>query len=108
MLHFSTFVHRLDPASRQPLQINRKNGQRVIDVTANVVDRPLGFIGVIWMLLLTHTTLSIISFMGVVSMIGIVVSNGILLVVYANKLQERGLPFYEAVVRAGRTRLRPS
>ncbi len=162
-----------------PLQINRKNEQRVIDVTANVVDRPLGavsqdiqaqldrlpfpagfsyhmagqteaqsgafaslgfamvmalmlvymimasqfqslvdpfvimftvplgFIGVIWMLLLTHTTLSIISFMGVIMMIGIVVSNGILLVDYANKQQAAGLSAHDAIIRAGRIRLRP-
>ncbi len=38
--------------------------------------------------MLTHTTLSIIPFMGVIMMIGIVVSNGILLVDYANKQQE--------------------
>jgi len=163
----------------QPLQINRKNEQRVIDITANVVDRPLGavsqdivarlnqlpfpsgfsyhmagqteqqesafgslglamglalmlvymimasqfqslvdpfvimftvplgMVGVIWMLLLTHTTLSIISFMGVIMMVGVVVSNGILLVDYSNKLQDRGLAVRDAVLQAGRTRLRP-
>ncbi|HEV2281012.1 MAG TPA: efflux RND transporter permease subunit [bacterium] len=163
----------------QPLQIGRKNEQRVIDVTANVINRPLGavsqdiakeldrmsfpegftyhmagqteqqqgafsslgfalvlalmlvymimasqfkslvdpfvimfavpmgFIGVIWMLLLTHTTLSIISFMGVITMIGVVVSNGILLVDYSNKMQERGMSAPDAVLRAGRIRLRP-
>lgn len=163
----------------QPLQINRKNEQRVIDITANVVDRPLGavsqdivarlnqlpfptgfsyhmagqteqqesafgslglamglalmlvymimasqfqslvdpfvimftvplgMVGVIWMLLLTHTTLSIISFMGVIMMVGVVVSNGILLVDYSNKLQDRGLAVRDAVLKAGRTRLRP-
>ncbi len=163
----------------QPLQIARKNEQRVIDITANVVDRPLGAVsqeiaaqldrlpfpagftyhlagqteqqqnafgslgfamglalmlvymimasqfqslvdpfvimftvplgimGVIWMLLLTHTTLSIISFMGVITMVGVVVSNGILLVDYSNKLQDRGLAVREAVLQAGRIRLRP-
>jgi hydrophobe/amphiphile efflux-1 (HAE1) family protein len=162
-----------------PLQIDRKNEQRVIDVTANVVNRPLGavtqdivnqlsrttfpsgftyhmagqseqqagafgslgfalvlalmlvymimasqfqslvdpfvimftvplgLIGVIWMLLLTHTTLSVMSFMGIITMIGIVVSNGILLVDYANKLQERGTALRDAVLQAGRIRLRP-
>lgn len=40
-------------------------------------------------------------------MIGIVVSNGILLVGSANKEQAQGVPLYEAVVRAGRIRLRP-
>jgi CzcA family heavy metal efflux pump len=163
----------------EPLQISRKNQQRVIDVTANVVDRPLGdvardlrqrldriqwpagfaytlagqveqqqgafgslgltsglalmlvymimasqfkslvdpfiimftvplgLIGVIWMLLLTKVTLSIMSFMGIITMVGIVVSNGILLVDYGNKLQETGATPREAILRAGRTRLRP-
>jgi CzcA family heavy metal efflux pump len=163
----------------EPLQIARKNEQRVIDITANVVDRPLGAVsqeiatrlnqmtfpqgftyhmagqteqqqnafgslgfamglalmlvymimasqfqslvdpfvimftvplgimGVIWMLLLTHTTLSIISFMGVITMVGVVVSNGILLVDYSNKLQARGMAVRDAVLQAGRIRLRP-
>jgi len=68
---------------------------------------PLGIIGVIWMLLLTHTTLSIMSFMGVITMVGVVVSNGILLVDYANQQQDRGLALRDAVLRAGRIRLRP-
>src|SRR5256712_520321 len=165
--------------SSEPLLISRKNQQRVIDVTANVVNRPLGdgsaeivqrldrlswplgftyhmagqteqqqgafgslglaaalalmlvymimasqfqslvdpfvimftvplgLIGVVWMLLLTHGTLSIVSFMGVITMVGIVVSNGILLVDYANKQQDRGLALREAVLQAGRIRLRP-
>src|SRR5438309_11280089 len=62
---------------------------------------------VIWMLLLTHTTLSIISFMGVITMVGVVVSNGILLVDYSNKQQQAGLAVRDAVLRAGRIRLRP-
>jgi len=171
-------ISRLSLGS-EPLEIDRKNEQRVIDVTANVVDRPLGavsaeivdrlnqlsfpagftyhmagqteqqtsafgslglamglalmlvymimasqfqslvdpfvimftvplgIVGVIWVLLLTHTTLSIMSFMGVITMVGIVVSNGILLVDYANKLQDRGLGLRDAVLKAGRTRLRP-
>jgi multidrug efflux pump subunit AcrB len=40
-------------------------------------------------------------------MVGIVVSNGILLVDYTNRLRKRNLPLLEAVVRAGRTRLKP-
>ncbi len=68
---------------------------------------PMGLIGVIWMLFLTNTTLSIESFMGVIMMIGIVVSNGILLVDYTNRLRGEGIELHEAVIRAGRTRLRP-
>src|SRR5262245_6553609 len=68
---------------------------------------PMGLIGVVLALFLTRTTLSTTSFMGIIMMVGIVVSNGVLLVEYTNELRRRGLPLAEAVVRAGRTRLRP-
>lgn len=68
---------------------------------------PLGGIGVIWMLLLTGTTLNIQSFMGTIFMVGVAVSNSILLVEFANRLMRGGLPLREAVVRAGGVRLRP-
>jgi multidrug efflux pump subunit AcrB len=68
---------------------------------------PLGMIGVIWALFLTNTTLSVTSFMGIIMMVGIVVSNGVLLVEYINELRRHGLGLHEAVVQAGRTRLRP-
>ena len=68
---------------------------------------PMGFPGVIWILFLTDTTLSTTSFMGVIMMLGIVVSNGVLLVDYTNVLRRRGRPLREAVVLAARTRLRP-
>lgn len=68
---------------------------------------PMGLIGVILALFLTRTTLSTTSFMGIIMMVGIVVSNGVLLVEYTNELRRRGLPLTDAVIRAGRTRLRP-
>jgi hydrophobe/amphiphile efflux-1 (HAE1) family protein len=68
---------------------------------------PLGMIGVIWALFLTRTTLNVTSFMGIIMMVGIVVSNGVLLVEYMNELRRQGLPLREAVVKGGRTRLRP-
>ncbi len=68
---------------------------------------PLGMIGVIWALFLTHTTLNVTSFMGIIMMVGIVVSNGVLLVEYMNELRRQGQGLYEAVVNGGRTRLRP-
>lgn len=81
--------------------------QSLVDPFVIMFTVPLGLIGVVWMLLLTHVTLSIMSFMGIVTMVGVVVSNGILLVDFANKLQARGLPPREAVLEAARTRLRP-
>jgi multidrug efflux pump subunit AcrB len=68
---------------------------------------PLGMIGVIWALFITNTTLNVTSFMGIIMMVGIVVSNGVLLVEYINELRRHGLGLHEAVMRAGRTRLRP-
>jgi CzcA family heavy metal efflux pump len=68
---------------------------------------PMGLIGVFWALYLTNTTLSTTSFMGIIMMVGIVVSNGVLLVEYINELRRHGVPLEEAVPRGGRVRLRP-
>jgi multidrug efflux pump subunit AcrB len=68
---------------------------------------PMGFPGVILVLFLTDTTLSTTSMMGIIMMLGIVVSNGVLLVDYTNVLRRKGLALQEAVVLAARTRLRP-
>jgi CzcA family heavy metal efflux pump len=68
---------------------------------------PMGLIGVFWALYLTSTTLSTTSFMGIIMMVGIVVSNGVLLVEYINERRRHGEPLSVAVPRAGRIRLRP-
>ncbi|HEY7531148.1 MAG TPA: efflux RND transporter permease subunit, partial [Nitrospiraceae bacterium] len=68
---------------------------------------PMGFPGVILILFLTNTTLSTTSMMGIIMMLGIVVSNGVLLVDYTNVLRRKGRALHEAVVVAARTRLRP-
>ncbi len=68
---------------------------------------PLGMIGVIAMLLLTDTTLNIQSYIGTIFMVGIAVSNSVLLVEFANRLHAEGIPVHEAVVRACGVRLRP-
>ena len=68
---------------------------------------PMGFPGVILALFLTNTTLSTTSMMGIIMMLGIVVSNGVLLVDYTNVLRRKGLALRDAVVLAARTRLRP-
>jgi len=81
--------------------------QSLLDPFVIMFTVPLGFIGVLWMLFLTGTTLSVTSFQGVIVMVGIVVSNGILLVDYTNHRRRAGEELHLAVVRAGRTRLRP-
>ena len=68
---------------------------------------PMGLIGVFWALYLTNTTLSTTSFMGIIMMVGIVVSNGVLLVEYINERRRHGESLRVAVPRAGRIRLRP-
>jgi multidrug efflux pump subunit AcrB len=68
---------------------------------------PLGFIGVIGMLLLTNTSVNVESLIGTLMMIGIVVSNSVLLVDFANRRLREGMPLEEAVVEAGRLRIRP-
>ena len=79
----------------------------LIDPLVIMFSVPLGVTGVFLALFLTGTTLSVNSFMGIIMMVGIVVSNGVLLVDFANVLRERGTPLHEATIEAGRTRLRP-
>jgi len=81
--------------------------QSLIDPFIIMFTVPLGIVGVFWMLFLTNTTLSVTSFQGVIVMVGIVVSNGILLVDYTNHLRMKGVPLHDAVIQGGRTRLKP-
>jgi HAE1 family hydrophobic/amphiphilic exporter-1 len=68
---------------------------------------PMGFIGVLIILPLTHTTLNVMSLMGVLMLVGIADSNSILIVDFAHKLEEQGLSVMDAAITACRVRLRP-
>jgi HAE1 family hydrophobic/amphiphilic exporter-1 len=68
---------------------------------------PMGFIGVLVILLATGTTLNVMSLMGVLMLIGIADSNSILIVDFAHRLEEQGLSVKDAVITACRVRLRP-
>ncbi|HLI86787.1 MAG TPA: efflux RND transporter permease subunit [Bryobacteraceae bacterium] len=68
---------------------------------------PMGFVGVLLILPLTHSTLNVMSLMGVLMLIGIADSNSILIVDFAHRLEEQGLPVPDAVITACRVRLRP-
>jgi HAE1 family hydrophobic/amphiphilic exporter-1 len=68
---------------------------------------PFAFSGVAIALFLTHTSLSVISGIGAVMLIGIVVKNAVVLVDFINLMRERGLELYEAIALSGRSRLRP-
>jgi|HubBroStandDraft_1064217.scaffolds.fasta_scaffold00641_18 HAE1 family hydrophobic/amphiphilic exporter-1 len=68
---------------------------------------PMGFIGVLIILPLTHTTLNVMSLMGVLMLVGIADSNSILIVDFAHNLERQGLSPADAVITACRVRLRP-
>jgi hydrophobic/amphiphilic exporter-1 (mainly G- bacteria), HAE1 family len=68
---------------------------------------PLCVIGVIGILFLTGTSLSVVAFIGVIMLAGIVVNNSIVLVDYINQLRGKGRGVREAVAEGGKTRLRP-
>jgi HAE1 family hydrophobic/amphiphilic exporter-1 len=68
---------------------------------------PFAFVGVIWAFALTATPLNVITFIGVIMLMGIVVKNAIVLVDYTKQLSENGMKLFDAVITAGKTRLRP-
>ncbi len=68
---------------------------------------PLSLFGVVVGLWITGTPLNVSSFMGAIMLVGIVVKNGILLLDRAQKAVMEGSPVEEAVIQAGRVRLRP-
>jgi HAE1 family hydrophobic/amphiphilic exporter-1 len=68
---------------------------------------PMGVSGVLLILLFTHTTLNVMSLMGVLMLVGIANSNSILIVDFAHRLEDQGLPVMDAVISACRVRLRP-
>jgi multidrug efflux pump subunit AcrB len=81
--------------------------QSFIDPFVILMAIPPGITGVIVLLLLTGTTLNVMSLMGVVMMVGIVVSNSILIVEFTRTLRAQGMALREAVGTACRVRLRP-
>ena len=68
---------------------------------------PMGFVGVLIILPLTHATLNVMSLMGVLMLVGIADSNSILIVDFAHNLELQGLKPADAVITACRVRLRP-
>ena len=78
-----------------------------LDPLAILVSLPLSLIGVVLALLLTGDSLNIMSLIGVILLMGIVAKNAILLIDFAKWAHERGKPMREALIEAGRIRLRP-
>ncbi len=78
-----------------------------LDPLAILLSLPLSLVGVVLMLLITGDTLNIMSLIGVILLMGIVAKNAILLIDFAKWNHEKGMPLREALIEAGRVRLRP-
>ncbi len=83
------------------------NFQSWVDPFIIIVAVPGALAGVLWMLVLTHTTLNVESLMGAVMAVGVGVANGNLVITFANDLREQGYDAVRAAIEAGRIRLRP-
>jgi HAE1 family hydrophobic/amphiphilic exporter-1 len=68
---------------------------------------PMSIIGAVLFLLIFGSSISVISLIGIIMLMGLVTKNGILLVDYTNVLRERGMSRFDALLKAGPTRLRP-
>ena len=68
---------------------------------------PLAFTGGFIALLLCNMEVSVVSLIGFVMLVGIIVNNGIVLVDYINQLRQEGMERKEAIIEAGKTRMRP-
>jgi len=68
---------------------------------------PLAVSGSLLFSFLGLTTLNIYSQVGLITLVGLIAKNGILIVEFANKVQERGVDKLHAVIEAAQTRLRP-
>jgi HAE1 family hydrophobic/amphiphilic exporter-1 len=78
-----------------------------LDPLAIMLSLPLSLIGVMLGLLVTGSTLNLMSLIGVILLMGIVAKNAILLIDFAKWSEEKGTPRREALIEAGRVRLRP-
>ncbi len=78
-----------------------------IDPLAIMLSLPLAVVGMAGMLLITGDTISIMSLIGLIMLMGLVTKNAILLVDFTKVLRGRGMDRREALITAGRTRLRP-
>lgn len=78
-----------------------------LDPFAIMLSLPLSLIGVVLILMATGDTLNIMSMIGVILLMGIVAKNAILLIDFAKMAEAQGMPRQQAIIEAGRQRLRP-
>jgi multidrug efflux pump subunit AcrB len=84
------------------------NYQSWLDPLLIMMALPGAFAGVLWMLVITHTTLNVESLMGSIMAVGVATTNGNLLITFANEHMEReGSSTIAAAIEAGAARLRP-
>jgi CzcA family heavy metal efflux pump len=83
------------------------NFQSWVDPMIIMMAVPGALAGVLWMLVITRTTLNVESMMGAIMAVGVGVANGNLLITFANDLREQGHDPVSAAIQAGVTRLRP-
>ena len=83
------------------------NFQSWLDPMIILMAVPGAFAGILWMLLLTHTTLNVPSLTGAVMCMGVATANSILMVSFARDRMEAGISALEAAREAGFTRIRP-
>jgi multidrug efflux pump subunit AcrB len=83
------------------------NFQSFIDPLAVILALPGAFTGILLMLYVTGTTLSVPSLMGAIMSVGVASANSILLVTFARERRQEGMSALDAARAAGRTRIRP-
>ena len=83
------------------------NFQSWLDPFIIITALPAGFCGIVWMLFVTHTTLSVPALMGAIMSVGVATANSILMVTFANDQMLEGHDSRTAALAAGATRLRP-
>ena len=83
------------------------NFQSWLDPLIIMMAVPGALAGVLWMLVITRTTLNVESMMGAIMAVGVGVANGNLLITFANDLREQGHDAISAAIQAGATRMRP-
>src|SRR5947209_3819942 len=83
------------------------NFQSWLDPFIIITALPGALAGIMWMLLLTHTRMSVPSLTGAIMCVGVATANSILLVSFARERMEAGLPAFQAAMEAGFTRIRP-
>jgi CzcA family heavy metal efflux pump len=83
------------------------NFQSWLDPLIIIMALPWALCGIVWILLLTGTTLSVPSLMGAIMCVGVATANSVLVVTFANDQRKEGMDARAAAIAAGHTRLRP-